>query len=287
MSRQNLATLDRDIGQVLGRPLQEAMAHGITNDMIYGGLLTGQSAVQGLNVEQVTQNCVLGTRRVDVDGRVHKYSRVSVVHGNIRQGIKFLETLAAGIDYVAPSQTQSVGDSTITIVSANGVAVNELEGGYIIIHTHAAANHQFRKIVSNTAAAAGNTTTITVDVPFSIAIALAHGVEVFRNPYYDLGWTDGANYLSVAGIPCCPCTVANYFQWVQTWGISWGNPYGTTGAASVAGERRLVWDWTGNICPATDGRGAEADVDMQHAGFTINQTGLAVGYGLFNMQVSR
>lgn len=285
--RRNLATIDRNTWSPLGRLIQEAMADGIENPMIYGGLLTGQTALQTLNVEQAAQNCILGTRRVEQDGRVHKYSRVTLVHGNIRQGIKFYERLADGIDYVAPSQTELIGSSTITVVAANGVAVNELAGGYLIVHTHAAANHQFRKITSNTVAAAGATTTITVEVPFTIAIALTHGVEIFRSPYYNLRWTDGQAHVTVAGIPVVACTVANYFQWVQTWGICWGNPYGTTGAASVDGERRLTFDTAGNICPASDNRYGTDHADIQHAGFTINRTGAGTGYGLFMLQVSR
>jgi len=74
MSRQNLATLDRDIGQMIGRPLQEAMAHGITNDIIYGGLMPGQSSLQGLRSVSTEQNCLFGTRRVTWDGDVFRYA---------------------------------------------------------------------------------------------------------------------------------------------------------------------------------------------------------------------
>lgn len=286
--RQNLAALDRDILQAHGRIFQEAFAHGIENDMVYGGLLAGQSAMQGLTVEQATQNCILGTRRVNADGRVHKYSRVTLIHGNIRQGIKFYETLADGIDYVAPSQIQLIGSLTISVVAANGVAVNELANGYIIVHTHAVANHQFRRIVSNTVAAAGAVTTITVEEPFTQAIAIAFGCEIFRSPYYNLRWTEGAaDMTSVAGIPVIACTVANYFQWVQTWGHCWGNIYGATGGASVGGERRLVFDQAGNVQPSSDDRWAADPSDVQHAGFTINRTGAGVGYGLFMLQCSR
>jgi len=287
MSRRNLATVDRNTWQPSMRLIQEAMAHGIENDMVYGGLLAGQSSLQGLTVEQATQNCILGTRRVHPDGRVHKYSRVTAVHGNIRQGIKFYSTLAAdGIDYVAAS-IQAVGDYTVTVVSALGCTANQFAGGYIIVHTHAVANHQFRRIVSNTAAVAGNTTVITVEEPWTEALTAAMGTETFCNPYYNLRWTDAEPYVSVAGMPVVECTVANYYQWVQTWGICWGNPYGTTGAASVDGERRLVFDIAGNICPATDNRYGCADVDMQHAGFTINRTAVGTGYGLFELQCSR
>lgn len=288
MSRQDLSAIDRNTWSPLGRLVQEAMAHGITNPMIYEGLLTGQTAIQGLTVEQVTQNCVLGTRKVWADGSVFKYGRAGAIFCNIRQAISFYTNLANdGIDYVAPSQTQSIGDYTVTVVCALGCVANEFAGGKIIVHTHAAANHQFRTIVSNTVAAAGNTTVITVSEPWTIALALAHGCEIFVNPWSDLRLTDGVAHVSKAGIPYISVTVALNYFWTQTWGICWGNPYGTTGAASVDGERRLTFDTAGNICPASDNRYAGDHADMQHAGYTIERTGAGVGYGTFMLQCSR
>lgn len=288
MSRKNLANLDRDILQAHGRIIQEAFAHGIENDMIFGGLIAGQSEIQGLNVEQAVQNCIFGTRRVARNGSVYKYGKCTLAFDNIRQGIKYYSNLAAdGIDYVAPAQTELIGSSTINITCALGCTENEFADGHLIVHTHAAVNHQFRDIVSNTACVAGGVTVITVNFPFTIAIALAFGVEVFPNEWCDLRHTDGVAHLSVAGMPCISVTVADNHLWSQTWGACWGNPYGTTGAASVDGERRLTFDTAGNICPATDNRFAQGDVDMQHAGHTINRSAAGQGYGLFMLQCSR
>ena len=286
--RQNLATLDRDIGQMIGRPMQEAFAHGITNDMIYGGLMSGQSAMQGLNVEQAVQNCIFGTRRVSAKGSVYKYGKCSLAFNNVRQGIKYYSNLAVdGIDYVAPAQIELIDSSVISVTCALGCTENEFAEGHLIVHTHGENNHQFRDIVSNTAAIAGGVTIITVNFPFTIAIALAFGVEVFPNEWCNLRHTDGVAHLSVAGMPCISVTVADNHLWTQTWGACWGNPYGTTGSASVDGERRLTFDTAGNICPASDNRYSGGDVDMQHAGHTINRSAAGQGYGLFMLQCSR
>jgi len=288
MSRRNLANLDRDIAQMPNRLIQEGMAHGIENEMIFGGLIAGQSTIQGLGTEQAVQNCILGTRRVLANGSVHKYGRVTLAYNNIRQGIKYFSTLADdGIDYVAPAQVQAVGDSTILVPCALGCVENEFAGGHIMIHTHGDVNHQFRDIVSNTAALAGNNTVITVNFPWTVIIALAHGVEVFANEWCDLRHTDGVAHLSVAGMPNILVAVANNYVWTQTWGACWGNPYGTTGAASVDGERRLVFDTAGNIQPASDNRWGIDHADMQHAGHTIQRTAAGTGYGLFMLQCSR
>ncbi len=290
MSKRDLAGIDADMFTPIGRLLQQAMAHGITNDMIYGGLETGQTTLQRLTVEQATKNCAFGTRRVESDGTVFKYGRAGALFTNIRQGIKFYTNLDAdGIKYVKPSQIQAIGDYTVTVVCALGCTVNEFAGGHIIVHTHATANHQFRTIVSNTAATAGNTTVITVSEPWTVAlsIVLNYGCEIFVNPWSDLRLTDGVAHLTVAGLPYIAVTVANNYFWTQTWGICWGNPYGTTGSASVDGERRLTFDTAGNICPASDNRYAGDHADMQHAGYTIERSATGTGYGTFMLQCSR
>lgn len=288
MTRQNLALMDRDIGQMIGRPLQEAMLHGITNDMIFGGLVTGQSAMQGLQTEQATKNCILGTRRVLANGTVYKYGRCTLAFNNIRQGIKYYSNLLAdGIDYVVLPQTRAIGDTTVIVTCALGCTENEFAEGHLIVHTGATVNHQFRDIVSNTACTAGGTTEITVNFPWTVALTVAHGVEVFPNEWSDLRHTDGVAHLTVAGMPAISVLVADNYFWTQTWGACWGNPYGTTGSASVDGERRLTFDTAGNIQPATDNRYGCADIDMQHAGHTINRSATGTGYGLFMLQCSR
>lgn len=79
MSKRNLATMDTDMFTPIGRLLQQGMAHGITNDMIFGGLVTGQTDLQNLYVSQTTQNCLVPTRRVTWQGEVYKYCRTPLL----------------------------------------------------------------------------------------------------------------------------------------------------------------------------------------------------------------
>lgn len=291
--KRNLATLDRNTWQPSMRLIQEAMAHGITNDMIYGGLETGQTSVQGLETAQTTRNCKISTRRVRWDGRVFKYSLATAAIHNIQQGVFFHEGGVNGggaiVGYTAPLAQVEVGDTTIRIDTggAAAFAANAFVGGFVMVHTGGLLNHQFRGIVSNTVADGNGYMTITVDYPFTGVITVGMGVEVYANPYASVRNQDIiASYSCVAGLPCTISAAANYYMWLQTWGPCWVNPYGTMGGASVTGERGVVFDGSGNITMATDHRDTNpADDDYQKAGFIIPRTAAAIGSGFIMLQI--
>jgi len=284
--RRDLSALDRDIGQPWSRIIDDAFQHGITNDMIFGGLEPGQTALQDLQTVQATKNCKIGTRRVRWDGRVFRYAFGTNIMTNIQQGIKFYDKIK--ITQTLPKRTQLVGESVVQIDSgkgAAGVAKDELVGGYLMVHTGTTANHQFRGIVANALADANGYVEITVDFPFTIALATAgHGVEIFQNPYSNVH-QDEDDYSSVAGVLCTVVPAANRYLWLQTWGPCWMNPYGTLGSASVQLERGLVFDKAGNIIVSSDENRSTVgdDADYQRAGYIICRT--TVGSGDFIMML--
>lgn len=302
MSRQNLAGLDRDICQPLGRLIQEAFKHGIDCDIIHGGLLVGGSE-QGLYEQSATPNYLVGTRRISPDGRVYRYARATNVIAATQFGLKFWAEIGDGIGYTAPKQTQEVGDTTIKVDSGKGeagVAKDELVGGYVIIHTGDDQYQHFRGIVANTIADADGYVTITLDAPLKVAIKVTYGVEVYPNPYAsvrvssagapDCGAPD--EYSSVAGMPNVKTTVANQYIWIQTWGPIWVNPHGTAGTAATADRRGLVFDREGSISSISEtvGYGADSTLGLaqQYAGFIINRESVANGAGppLVMLQIS-
>jgi len=278
-----MATLDRDILQAHGRVIQEAFAHGIENDMIYGGLMPGQSAIQSLHAEGSAQNCMIGTRRVRWDGRVYRYARSTNIVVVRHFGLKFWGQIGDGIATTIGA-TQAVGDTTIQIAAA-GVAVNEFRGGMVTMFSTPV---QTRGILGNTATSGGSIV-LTLDEPLTaIVTSGATYTEILHNPYRSLrltagpsGGDAGNDYSSVAGIPCAITTVANYFLWVQTWGWMWVNPHGSSlqNADITGGERKLVFDCEGSITIVDDVAhgpcGAGGD-EQQLAGFIVDRSAAGV-----------
>lgn len=294
--RRDLANLDRDIGQMIGRPMQEAMAHGIENDMIYGGLVAGQSEVQGKYVAQTTQNCLVPSRRVTWQGEVYKYCRTPLAVGCTMFGLKFGYELTdgGGVAYTAPLAKVLAGNNTIRIDAGGAavVAANQLKGGYIIIHTHTDYHHMCMRIAGNTLADGSGYTTITVEEPWPIDIEIAYGVELMANPYMGMvsrpgpssdNPISGDHYTSVGGMPLVKSTEVNSFHWMKTWGPHWVNPLTPVGDTRTADRRLLFFDYEGQL---TLNGGAIATAMLQPAGFIINSEVTAVGPPLVMLQIT-
>lgn len=291
MSKRNLATIDSDMFTPIGRLLQQSMAHGITNDMIYGGLETGQTSLQGIHAEAITQNCRIGTRRVSWDGRVYRYGCCSNIISVRHFGIKFWYQIGDGLAANTAADS-AVGDTTITMTDASAT-LNEYAYGYVTMFS---TPYQSRGIISNTAVS-GGTTTITLDNALTTALSSTY-TEVLHNPYGALrltagpsGGDSGNDYSSVAGIPCTITTVAGYYLWIQTWGPIWINPHGSSlqDVGITGSERKVVFDCEGSITledDAAHGPCAGGE-DMQHAGFIIDRSASSTsGPPLIMLQIS-
>jgi len=281
--RQNLALMDRDIGQMIGRPLQEAMAHGIENDMIYGGLLAGQSSIQGKYIAQTTQNCLVPTRRVTWQGEVYRYCRAPLAVGCTMFGLKFGYEVKIG--YTAPLAKVLAGNNTIRVDAggAAAVAANELVGGNVIIHTHTDYHHMCMRITANTLADSNGYIMITVEENWPIDIETAYGVEVMPNPWMGMvsrpgpssdNPRSGDHYTSVGGMPLVKSTVANSFMWIKTRGPHWINPLTPLGDTQTVDRRIVFFDYEGQLTQVSP---AVSTSMMQIAGFILNSEVTAVG----------
>lgn len=296
MTRRNLATLDTDIGQMIGRPLQQAMAHGIENDMIYGGLIAGQTSVQNLYVSQTTQNCLVPSRRVTWQGEVYKYCRTPLAVGCTMFGLKFGYELGdgGGVAYTAPLAKVLAGNNTIRVDAGGAAAVTEdqLKGGYIIIHTHTDYHHMCMRITGNTLADGSGYTTITVEQAWPIDIETAYGVEIMPNPYMGMvsrpgpssdNPVAGDHYTSVGGMPLVKSTAVNSFHWMKTWGPHWVNPLTPVGDTQTVDRRTVFFDYEGQLTQVSP---AVTTSMMQIAGFIINSEVTAVGPPLIMLQIT-
>jgi len=291
MSKRDLAGMDADMFTPIGRLLQQGMAHGITNDMIYGGLVTGQTKLQGLYVTQTTRNCLIGTRRVRWDGRVFRYGKcggesaiVSNKYGIGNKTVLVANKVANGYanevvmtDAVVGATTitvtytvETLGDSTdINFEAKNGVVTeDELVGGYISLYT---GNYrQNRMIVGNTESTAlSESMDITLDEPLDHVLTAGASCycEILANPYGNLGHTEDER-VSILGIPNVIASILDYL-WVQTWGVLRISGTVTT-LGKDAKEREYVFAPNGVVIPK--GEYFSTTDSRQTAGFLIERT---------------
>lgn len=255
--RRNLANLDRDILQAHGRIFQEAFAHGIENDMIFGGLVAGQSALQGLYTVQTVQNCLIATRRVTWDGRVFRYS-LSVGVCWTHMGNIYARAVAGhGIDYSAVAATSGIGATSITMTNqgVRAVVANDMVGGQVVLKITTGAdntNVQIRHITGNTAdASVGHDGTVVISFaePLTFAMTISTSFAyAMPSPYSGIEYTAnegiGGNCGHI-GYAAAYCNAAGLFHWEQVWGKCQGSLQGSPGETTH--ERGLVWRYDGNL----------------------------------------
>lgn len=239
-------------------------------------------------------NWDVGDRVVLPDGRVFRYGLATNIVTNTHQGLKFYGRVEDGIAYKVPAQTQDIGDKEITVDAGDSgdYTVDQLKGGYVIVHTHGENADFSRGIIGNSASDGDGNVTIYLDAALHIAIAVAFGVETCPNPYSILqqrtaatGVDTADNYTSVAGMPLVKTTVANQYLWVQTWGPAWVNPQGDIGYTPATNRRTLFFTNEGAIIIKSV---AVVTTSLQQiAGFLITrETAGGTGPPLVMLQIS-
>ncbi len=229
MTKRDLASIDADMFTPIGRMLQQAMAHGITNDMIFGGLEVGQTSLQALTAITATQNCRIGTRRVTWDGMVYRYGEAESTLNTAylcATSNRFQE-----VGYSSVTTGADAGGNTIifTLSGSDGdgsgnLAADYLKDGIVCIDMgQVGAIYQMR-IKSNTVVSGGGACTLVVDGVFPLAVTDSMSIEAMANRYSGLinsGVSADASYL---GLPQRDATSVLPFNWILTWGPCWVTP---------------------------------------------------------------
>lgn len=220
MSLKNLANLDRDMNQAIGRQIQEAFANGLQIEKLYtGGVQLAAGVDQDIHEQSVTQNFDIGTRLVQ-DDRVFRYSKAgaqlfALIEGHCgnfpREGASDAVIYAAGTYQVTIPMNVNADHYSEEVVE------DYWKNGYIWIMQHpiVTGGGQFYRILSSSAAVAGFVT-LTLAEPLVEQVGASCWITAWANIYSDiLGGADVR--MSSVCIPLIPVTSGNWF-WGQTWG---------------------------------------------------------------------
>ena len=248
MSKQDLANLDRDIGQMLGRPFQEAFAHGIDCDIVHGGLLAGQTSLQSVYDQSITQNCVLGTELWEVEtGRKFIYQKAgSVALGKALMTIS-LPPVSNYINQVQTAYGWDIGDSSGNILITTGAtpAANYFADGWLVINKGTGLGQIYPILTSGSHA---TIIPIVLKSGYTVQIAwpAASEATLVKCPFKDTIVAPVTTLTAPpAGVPLIAVT-AEYFFWAQVKGpcpltvdngdtLTIGEPVGSAGTNAVAG----------------------------------------------------
>ncbi len=242
MSRRDLSTLDRDIGQPWSRLIMEYFRDGSTGQVISdGGLKVGGSAQTEWAVS-ATQNYLLGTK-LQKDSKVYRYAMSStataLIAGKLLEGSAFGGygstasnedcAIATGADAEAVSVTAAAIETT---VAANRFA----EGQYLVNSGDAneGAGHTY-KINTNTASTGvGVVITYALEEAVKVAITTGATATITAHPLRGVIIAGTTAVGNIAGVAKVAVPVATPWCWIQTKGLA--AVYISTGAAVAIGQ---------------------------------------------------
>jgi len=216
---------------------------------------------------ETTPKYTLGTRLVAGDGRVFRYAKAgaALATGFGAKNFGAYNAVTGGV-----VNARSIGDTTFNLLldATTGGATwfgtaGQMVGGFVSMPTGAPT--MFRMITAHETGINTETITVTVDGPFTRAIAAAQFLEIAQNPYADLRQTNHL-YSSVMGIPVTAIASGSY-GWVQTWGPCWIIP--ALPVADTAHWRTVCFGGDGSIMSFEDATG---ETGLQVAGFVIDNT---------------
>lgn len=249
MVRQNLAAMDRDIAQMVGRPLQEAFAHGIDCDIIHGGLLSGQSTVQSIYAEAASQNCILGSKlRENETGREFCYSQAGAVPLGVAYMTISAPTISNYLDELQTGYAWAIDDTegTVLITGGQTPVVNYFKDGWMVIVKDTGLGYAYPILTSGSHA---TIISITLKTGHPVIIATEDAVteiSLVKSPFKAVVVAPVSTLTAApAGVPLV-AVQALYFFWAQVKGpcpmyvdtgdtIVIGEPVGSPSTSGVTG----------------------------------------------------
>ena len=231
-----------------------------------GVLLPGKS-VQNTYRDSTTQNYLLGSRRVTLDGRVYRYALAGAACAS-GFGCKNFGAYAA-VTGGAVTTTVDGADKVVILLDATtggatwfGTA-GRMIGGYVSMPT--GTPPLFRIITDHSTGVDGGYVTITLDGPLTRAVTATNFMEIAQNPYANVRQTNN-NFTSVMGVAVGAIASGSY-GWIQTWGPCWCIP--AIPVADTAQWRTVCFGGDGSVLSYEDITG---ETGLQVAGFVIDNT---------------
>ena len=231
-----------------------------------GVLLPGKS-VQNTYRDSTTQNYLLGSRRITLDGRVYRYALAGAACAS-GFGCKNFGAYS-GVTGGAVTTTVDGDDKVVILLDATtggatwfGTA-GRMIGGYMSMPTGTLT--LFRIITDHSTGASGGYVTITLDGPLTRAVTATNFMEIAQNPYADVRQTNNL-FTSVMGVAVGAIASGSY-GWIQTWGPCWCIP--ALPVADTSQWRTVTFGGDGSILSYEDSTG---ETGLQVAGFVIDNT---------------
>ena len=248
MSKRDLSGIDSDMFSPIGRVLQQAFAHGIDCDIVQGGLISGQTALQSIYEQSATKNCTLGTKLREVEtGREFVYSQAgSVALGKALMTIS-LPPVSNYIEVVQAGCAWAIGDTSGNVLIETGAtpAANYFTDGWLVVNKGTGLG-QCYPIATSSSHATLIATTLKSGHSVITAWPVESEASLVKSPFMATIVAPVTTLTAPpAGVPLIAVTEA-YYYWAQVKGpcamtvdtsdtLTIGEPVGSAGTNNTAG----------------------------------------------------
>lgn len=226
-------------------------------------------------VQSEVQNYQLGSRLRYGKATWHYCQAGPVGHSHVGRGTGSLvvpTTIAAGVA-TGIYRAEVAGSYEVVIRDATH-GENYWANGKIEIWTSLGsdpATEPQHRVIKSSTASNGTTVTLTLYYPLTSVVAVGTGGEICRSVYAqvdDMTAHAHLGFMTVVGIPLMVVT-AEYFHWVQTWGICTINAGGEANMGETDRIREVFWHRDGTMIAASDAFYVDG---CQRAGYLIPDT---------------
>lgn len=243
MSRRDLSTLDRDIGQPWSRIIRENIIDGTsrTEEVIsQGGRIAGQTAHGPLEVS-ATQVYTYGTK-LTVNDKIYRYCKCATGAAGVAGSLYETAAYAGGADAYEEdlAVTAASADATtvtVTLVSTGATAANAFAEGTLIFNSGAAntGGGTSYTITSSAATTGAATCALTLDEGLVVACTTGATATLAASKFKNLVIATASTAVGCAvGVPRCAIPVATPYAWFQTRGPA--TVLNSTGTAATVGK---------------------------------------------------
>uniref|UniRef100_A0A6M3LKY1 Uncharacterized protein n=1 Tax=viral metagenome TaxID=1070528 RepID=A0A6M3LKY1_9ZZZZ len=185
---------------------------------------------QGVYSESATQKAILGSRLEFHDGRVFRYAKAGATA--LAAG-KFMKI---GAGAVVMSLNVTVGAAattgTYTATVATPAAVTTLEEGYLQVNDGTGQGCQYKIKYTAANADTATSTDVTLYDPLAAGLLTSSEVTILYNPYEQCEVSSAVTDILIGVTPIA--VTAEYYFWLQTWGVACVVSEAATAAGNVA-----------------------------------------------------
>ena len=210
------------------------------------------------------------------DGKRYRCCKSGAAVGGLARGLingNIIPGDTGGSGYEGSLVAEVAAGKHVVVITDTASAANRpvdyYAGGTFVAFI---ATHYLSYGITKSTVGNGTSITLTLDASLQVECSASRGVTAYPSIYGSVknGSAQLANVETFVGVAACPnVAAANTYFWLQTRGLLWVTPHGTTWPGSAADRRDVYFHQDGTIDPAHVAGIGSTNTSPQRAGYIV------------------